>query len=332
MNPILAKKHSGVSMIELLVSLALGMILLLGVVEVFVNSKKTYRVQDALSEMQENARFAVDILLKDLRLAGYLGCGNLNRIEPEVITGLTNYRQASVVQGFQNNGNLSWAPTPPSELTTSTTVNEITAGPDSDLIAVMSAGACSAQIQSDMASASANIAIAASNDCGFANNDIVMVSDCASADVFQITSAPSGGLLSHADLQKPYDTSAEVMTVKSVTYFAGTDPDSQIPSLFMFNNSEARGVNNPVALIEGVESLQILFGEDTTLNGVPDVFQDADDVTAWENVVSARITLLMRSTSPVGADQFEDPITNVIYNDGILRKTFVSTVQLRNRG
>lgn len=64
-------KQSGFSLIELMVALVLGLVILLGVLNLFSGSNRTWRVQDSLFRVQESGRFALDILQKDLRKAGF---------------------------------------------------------------------------------------------------------------------------------------------------------------------------------------------------------------------------------------------------------------------
>jgi len=64
-------KINGVSLIELIIALAIGAIILLGVTSVFSSSKKSATVQTGLSRVQENGRFVIDFLTRDLRMAGY---------------------------------------------------------------------------------------------------------------------------------------------------------------------------------------------------------------------------------------------------------------------
>ncbi len=63
----------GVSLIELMISLVIGSILLIGAVTVYMNSRNTYRVNETMARIQENARFALDIMEPDLRLASFWG-------------------------------------------------------------------------------------------------------------------------------------------------------------------------------------------------------------------------------------------------------------------
>ena len=68
-EPILNKK--GVSLIELLVALAICGIVVAGSYRFFITQNKAYTVQDQVIEAQQNIRLAMEILLRDLRMAGY---------------------------------------------------------------------------------------------------------------------------------------------------------------------------------------------------------------------------------------------------------------------
>ena len=69
------KAHqTGLSLIEIMISLLISAFLIGGVLQIFIGSKQTYRMQQSLSRLQENGRFAMDFLAKDIRMAGYWGC------------------------------------------------------------------------------------------------------------------------------------------------------------------------------------------------------------------------------------------------------------------
>ncbi|MEE9354251.1 MAG: PilW family protein [Methylococcaceae bacterium] len=72
MNKFTMKKNqTGISLVELMVSLTIGLFLLAGLIQMFVTTKKSYNVQDSLSRIEENSRFALDTLSRTIRLAGY---------------------------------------------------------------------------------------------------------------------------------------------------------------------------------------------------------------------------------------------------------------------
>lgn len=64
-------RQRGFTLVEILVALAIGALLTVGFVQIFSGSKKTYLVQDNLSRLQENGRFAMDFLSQDIRMAGF---------------------------------------------------------------------------------------------------------------------------------------------------------------------------------------------------------------------------------------------------------------------
>lgn len=69
--------QQGVSLIELMISMALGLLVILAVTYVFAGSRTNYRHQEAFSAVQESGRIALETLTRDIRMAGYPGCGNL---------------------------------------------------------------------------------------------------------------------------------------------------------------------------------------------------------------------------------------------------------------
>jgi type IV pilus assembly protein PilW len=66
----------GLSLIELMVALVIGLLLIGGAVTVYLQSRNTYRTNDVASRMQEVARYALDVIGPDVRLAGYWGLNN----------------------------------------------------------------------------------------------------------------------------------------------------------------------------------------------------------------------------------------------------------------
>ena len=66
--------QTGLSLIEIMISLLRGAFLLGGVLQIFIGSKQTYRMQENLSRLQENGRLALDLIGRDIRMTGYWGC------------------------------------------------------------------------------------------------------------------------------------------------------------------------------------------------------------------------------------------------------------------
>ena len=78
----------GLSLIEIMIALLIGAFLLGGVLQIFIGSKQTYRMQENLSRLQENGRFAMGFLATDISMSGYREC--LAFTVPKPIEGTDN--------------------------------------------------------------------------------------------------------------------------------------------------------------------------------------------------------------------------------------------------
>jgi type IV pilus assembly protein PilW len=68
-NPLRAER--GLSLVELMVAMAIGLVITVVIANLFLGTKQSYRLQDDVSRIQENARFAAQVLERTVRLAGY---------------------------------------------------------------------------------------------------------------------------------------------------------------------------------------------------------------------------------------------------------------------
>ncbi len=104
---------------------------------------------------------------------------------------------------------------------------------------------------------------------------------------------------------------------------------------FTLMRQEDAGTAQP--FIEGVENMQILYGEDTDADGSVDAYRKATAVTDWDEVIAIRVGLLMRSEDQVsGLDPDSSAYTVLDENitapgDRRIRRLFTSTITLRNR-
>lgn len=64
----------GFSLVELMVAILIGLIISIGVVQIFSATRVTYQLDESLARAQENGRFALEFLHQDIRHAGYAGC------------------------------------------------------------------------------------------------------------------------------------------------------------------------------------------------------------------------------------------------------------------
>jgi len=332
--------QKGITLIEILVALALSLIILAGVMHIFLNNKQTYRVQEAFARIQESGRFAMQFITSDLRMAGYAGCGskistpnNIANYYPappatkDNIADEVSMFTGSGIEGFEYTN----LPVPLSGAVSLTTAN-VVAG--SDIVRIKRAASTGARLTGNMTADNANIQLDGTTALGlFEENDYMFISDCEKADIFvannvsasagKITIAHSNAVNLDNKLSKAYQEDAEVYKFVNTTYYVGSNTAGE-PALFRRTLLNA-GALSEEELVDGIEDLQLLYGEDTDTDGAPNVYVDSVSVTNWENIVAVRVELQVRS--------IEDNLakTMTAYGDKRLRRTFTTSIAIRNR-
>ena len=66
-------RQAGLSLVELMIAMVIGLLLMLGVIQVFIASQAASRLSEGVARVQENGRFALDFLERDVRMAGHMG-------------------------------------------------------------------------------------------------------------------------------------------------------------------------------------------------------------------------------------------------------------------
>jgi type IV pilus assembly protein PilW len=66
-------KQNGLSLVEIMVSMTLGLLVIAAVIYLFLSSKQTYAHTDRMVRMNENGRYALSILSDDMRLIDFWG-------------------------------------------------------------------------------------------------------------------------------------------------------------------------------------------------------------------------------------------------------------------
>jgi len=328
------KSHAqaGLSLVELMVSIAIGLALMVIILQIFLGTKDAHRVTENQSRLQENGRYIMEEMARDIRMAGYLGCSKNARIN-------------LMVKGTAG----SWAtfnePIHGYETVTSTmglSSAEVLSG--TDVIRIQRSSAADSNLTGNLVSDNANIKID-SNPEGFADGETLIVSDCASADVFCANNVSSGGgqvTITHASscnegtapkLSKLYGTNAQVMRLSTNIYYIGTGTGGC--KAYMLCRKTLSGSSLVVEeLIDNVENMQLEYGEDIDGDFNANRFLSAASVSDWNNIVSVRLNILLRSNSANLATSPQPYTLNgtvTTPTDYRIRRVFSSTVTLRNR-
>ena len=351
------QKQTGLTLIELMIAMVLGLLLMAGVIQVFISNNHTSRVTESHSRLQDNARFALEILSKDVRAAGYSGCRaieNMNVVSIGDTPMPASMSAATIIGGSDaSTATSSWTPAISGSLGT------VVSG--TDVVTLQHGTGCGANLVGNVGSSNANIQVFSPNTCNLSAGDVLMISDCEDAHIFRATSVSNGTgqqtvahasgnganhfCTSYSALPQPgvcdsgtaklYDYDAEIFKFSAVTYFIRLGKNGD-PALWIFDLTAAAGTDNPVELVEGIENMQVVYGADDNDDDVVDRYVNAGIIESgndWDKVVSARISLLMQTLEQnlTTGDQ------NVAYNggtvtgEGRIRRVFTTTIGIRNR-
>ena len=104
-------KQLGLSLVELMVAMALAVLLMTGVLSIFQSSKVTYLTNEKTARLQENGRVALELMMYDLRSAGYEGCAR-ESVFTTTLNDSTDvpWNYAQPVQGFESQGDGDFLP------------------------------------------------------------------------------------------------------------------------------------------------------------------------------------------------------------------------------
>ena len=320
-------QQRGVSLVELMIAMLLGLFLMIGVIQVFVSSKSTYNTQESLSRVQESGRHAIALIARDLRMAGYSGCGGqavnvYNHLDidgnaaQEFLHDFTAGIYGSEAQGTGPGDTLdlgqaapanNWLPDYPDG--TGDPANDIEPLPGSDVIMVrtMSSSIFSAEGGGGNPIGEASqFGVIGNHD--FVAGEILVVSDCVNSTILQIGQM-SGNNVSYGGGAGGHDPGnksnpdwqvedhitgdASVGRVETSVYFVALN-DEDVPTLY--RQLLSGNTSEPQAIAEGVENMQVLYGvrDGPTISvGEYLTAEAVDNANRWDDVIVAEVALLV---------------------------------------
>ena len=355
--------QTGFSLIELMIASVIGLVILGGAVTVFSTNSASSKLSTGMARIQDNGRVALDIISYSTRMAGYEGCRDEVK-DPAIVLATVaptvDLRDGAIWGSEVDTGN-SWDPARPADL------NPISGRvkADTDVFYIQHGSGRTSTLAADMASSSADILLPLNPD-QFATNDMLMISNCETTEIFRATdvddNAAGQTVVQHgtsANIQSNFNTvytgtgdrdavPVRVMRFEASAYFIGdsnrdTPNGDSIFSLFVRDTT----TGTTTELVEGVENLQVLYGE----NVQPDPelpplirYVTADAVTNFANVLSVQLGLLI-ATADYAASDNDNRVYNIAgttvgpdassndqhQGDRRLRAAFNTTIQLRNR-
>ena len=295
----------GLSLIELMISITIGLLILAALTTLFVNQSRARNELDKSNRMIDNGRYALELLSGNLRLAGFYGnyapsgaptatpdpCDLATITNPATNLNVLFHH----VQGYDAAAAASQiASLPASCGFTYTAGSATTLKPGSDILVLRRA--------STPPVAAANATVSPNS----ANTVYLQVSNCPTDTVgYQIVPG-SAGSTAFADFHKKNCTAsgtdigdgpADLRPFLVQAYFVSPDnnPGDGIPTLKRRELDPATGAFVTTPLVEGIEYMQIDYGLDANADGAADSYIAAPGVADWPNIVSVRINMIARN-------------------------------------
>lgn len=350
------RQAAGFTLIELMVSVAIGLFLIAGVGSVYVASRRVFSSTGATTGMDDNARTAFEWIGASARQAGYQGCNRLSGTVNGDVRGSVNTANwwqnfANPVQGYTigsgdpgfNNGSGGSA------------INATDA-----LVLIGADTTGQAMVQNDDETDNPAV-ITTTTAHGFQAGQILLATDCQTNSYF-VASTAAGTTITHAagancsqNLSSSCSgvTSAPaagtnvtiapgglILPIVATAYFiapsaTGTTKGNSLWAL----TSTTSGTPTAVELVNGVQNMKIDYGIDTNDDGSIDGYTDT--VTNWSQVAAIQVHLLLATLPDSGAvssgsntytfdgstvnPKAADPTDNRIYRE------YTSVFSLRNK-
>ena len=322
----------GFSLIELMISVTLGLIVLAVLATIFANTSSARAELQRSSQQIDNGRTAVDLLTEDLQLAGYFAELNVGSLAvpaalPDLCSTVPGDWAAAIPVHMQGYDEGVGAPAcMPASLT-----------PNTDILAVRRVRTC--------------LAGTAACEAVVATQPYLQVGLCGTAgNAYALGIA---GDIAWPHTLKDCVTIAGRRRYETHIYFISSNNGSgtAIPTL---KRLEFTGAGyTEVALVEGIDRIQIEYGVDTDGDGSPDgytadptTYAPAGCVTCsapsnWANVVTVKMHVLSRAieaspgyvnnkTYELGRDAAGALISVGPFNDGFRRHVYSAAVRIMN--
>ena len=273
-------RQRGLSLIELMISITIGLILLLGITSLIVQQSSTRDELEKSSRQIENGRYATQLLHDDIEHAGYFG-----RYNPLAGTVYTNPDPcAQWNQGWNPAANQMALPIygyAGAAAAPSTCLNNYQ--PNTAVLVIR---------RTDTATVAATAPVAGVT--------YLQVTGCANEPTTPFVMGTSGFNLHLKNcVTTPPGSLAELNRYIVRIYYVsscdvcGTDT---IPTLKVVENGGPANGGTLTPLVEGIENMQLDYGLDSDNDGYPDSYTNTPAATDWPNVMAIRLNLLARNT------------------------------------
>lgn len=304
-GPVTPSPQFGLTLVEVMVAMAVGIILLLALGTLFANSTRIFKANDDFSRMQENGAYALNTIGADLRMAGFYGYLASNSVDIPAGASITMTSDCGPnwaitfgqpLAGFFN-VSASEAHT---KLACIPAANFITTAANRPSFILIVRGAAGGRV------------LPAALDAA-----TVYVQSDAGGGIAFYGKEQYDGLAVTAKRYLPGGSEAPIFPYHARAYYlrpcsrpTGTDgvclasDDGNQPIPTLVRQELVGTIMTERAVAEGIEAARILYGVDNGGDGIPDIYTEAPTAAQFSQVVTVRVSVLVRSPQP--ANGYDD--------------------------
>ena len=335
-----AASQKGLTLIELLIALVLGMVVSAAIFTVFVSSSRSTREDEQFRLVLESGRYAMNVLRDELRMVAFWG----TLASPADVTTALAVASGSCAEAVGlfnpepallfNNGHTTGAAqqfSPCSAMSSDQLSN-------TDILIIKRVeGTPAARTITDRADLDGD---------GDTAETLQIGHDSLQVGVVYLRGTGTGGrFISDASAGNPPALGESDWRLASRAYFIRDhfrQAGDGIPSLCRLSvvgvglgNAETNTQDQAECFVPGIEDLHVEFGLDTDNNGIADQYTATPSAADMERAVSAHIYVLARARTSIAGYQNAKSYqlgstTRGPFNDGFYRSLFTTTVALRN--
>ncbi|MET4572302.1 type IV pilus assembly protein PilW [Stenotrophomonas rhizophila] len=329
-------RQAGLSLVELMISLVIGLILMLGITQIFIASHSASRLSEGVARAQENGRFALEFLERDIRMAGHTGCVN---DQAQFIKGTSAFKNNLVaatgsgspldftvaIQGYEAAGTGPGGTLAVGQGTVPAglpgTISGLNPAPvaGSDILVLRFLAPEGVPVTAingqDLTVTAGNWARLTQG--GVATPTLFGIANCESVDIFAGTTTSGKITGSTVDFSRyaPQPDPTQVYRAESMVYYIGQGTNGPGLRRARANSAGVYAINEE--LVEGIENLQLIYGLDTTpvitgatppvgnmtVQNVASVVTTATTAAGaaeWRRVGMVQVGLVARSAERIG--------------------------------
>lgn len=295
------KSQRGLSIVELMVALLLASLLTVGLVQIFVGNSETFQLNEASARVQESGRTAASILSRAIRNADYWGCsGAFDGAEgvDSMLNSSASFDVDDYMIGLAGENDVADG-------------NSFDAVEGSDTVTFGGQeNNTDLSLTNQTPVTAATIATGADSDDYFDVGDLIILSDCRSANLLQITNFQANGIVANTgnstspgnatQWQNDFQQGGEVFAPIQKKYYVQEQAGGRRALVVneRRNTTTTGSLGDwigPVELVSGIRDLRIEFGRDTTGDNKVDTWSVPGPQSEADEAIAVRFSLLVRS-------------------------------------